>query len=162
MIAGMKEPQSLALRLLILFVIGTFATALNLTIKLQVTIGFSWWTLGRAPHSWLGWPTYALEATAIVVVGLWAGYRGMGPSKAPPSINGLIILSSVSSIFGLIVYSFMSPVTDFRITDDLRPFYSQLSFSLVAEALAEFTASMGIGAIAGRFLAIDNSRLREN
>lgn len=35
MILRMKEPQTLALKLMILVVIGTLATALNLTISLH-------------------------------------------------------------------------------------------------------------------------------
>ena len=72
--------KTVALKLMILVVIGTLATALNLSIGLQETIGLSWWGAGRDPHEWFGRPTFALEVTALSIVGVWGGYSTMGNS----------------------------------------------------------------------------------
>lgn len=113
----MNKP--VALKLMILVVIGTLATALNLSIGLQETIGISWWGAGRAPHEWFGWPTFALEVTALSIVGFWGGYSTLGNSGKVP-INGLLIVSSACAIFGLVMYSRMAPISDLRIPYDLR------------------------------------------
>lgn len=95
----MKEPQTLALKLMILVVIGTLATALNLTISLQDTISLSWWGEGRAPHGgFAGWPTLALEAAIVSIVGLWGGYKAATRS-GPLAIDTLIIVCGARNLW---------------------------------------------------------------
>jgi len=106
--------KTVALKLMILVVIGTLATALNLSISIQETIGISWWGAGRAPHEWFGWPTLALEVTAISIVGVWAGYSVPGNCGKVP-INGLLIVSSAFAIFGLVMYSRIAPISGINI-----------------------------------------------
>lgn len=151
--------KTVALKLMILVVIGTLATALNLSIGLQETIGISWWGTGRAPHEWFGWPTLALEVTALSIVGVWGGYSTMGNSGKVP-INGLLIFSSAFAIFGLVMYSRMAPISDLRIPDDLRARALQNFFTLTPELLAQLTALLGVGAIA-RLFATNDPRLKE-
>jgi hypothetical protein len=159
MIRQMKEPQTLALKLMILVVIGTLATGLNLTISLQDTISLSWWGGGRAPHpGFAGWPTLAFEAAILSIVALWGGYKA--ETRGPLAINALIIASAALAIFGLVVYSRMAPVSDLRIPDDLRSRASQLFFAFVPELLAQLIAQMGVGAVVGRFLASDEPHLK--
>jgi hypothetical protein len=158
MIRRMKELQTLALKLMILVVIGTLATALGLTITLQDTISIVWWGEGRAPHpGFAGWPTLALEAAILSIVALWAGYKA--EARGPLAIDALIIASAALAIFGLVAYSRMAPVSDLRIPDDLRSRASQLFFAFVPELLSQLLAQMGVGAIVGRFLASDAPRL---
>jgi len=156
----MKEPQTLALKLMILVGIGTLATALNLTISLQETISLSWWGEGRAPHpGFAGWPTLAREAATLSIVALWGGYKAATRSGSL-AIDVLIIASAALAIFGLVAYSRMAPVSDLRIPDDLRSRASQLVFGFIPELLAQLIAQMGVGAIVGRFLASDEPRLK--
>ena len=151
--------KTVALKLMILVVIGTLGAALNLSIGLQETIGISWWGAGRAPHEWFGWPTLALEVTALSIVGVWGGYSTMGNSGKVP-INGLLIVSSAFAIFGLVMYSRMAPISDLRIPYDLRSRSLQDFFTLTPEALAQLTALLGVGAIA-RLFATNDPRLKE-
>ncbi len=151
--------KTVALKLMILVVIGTLATALNLSIGLQETIGLSWWGAGRAPHEWFGWPTFALEVTALSIVGVWGGYSTMGNSGKVP-INGLLIVSLAFAILGLVMYSRMAPISDLRIPDDLRARALQYLFAWTPEGLAQLTALLGVGAIA-RLFATNDPRLKD-
>ena len=160
MIRPMKEPQTLALKLMVLVVIGTLATALNLTVSLQDTISLSWWGEAKAPQpGFAGWPTLALEAAVLSIIALWAGYRAATRS-GPLPIDTLIVASAALAIFGLVVYSRMAPVSDLRLPDDLRSRLSQLVFAFGPEQLAQLLAQMGVGAIVARFLASDAPPLK--
>jgi hypothetical protein len=160
MIRRMKEPQNLALKLMVLVVIGTLATALNLTVSLQETISLSWWGAGRAPHpGFAGWPTLALESAALSIIALWGGYKA-ATRNGPLPIDTLIMASAALAIFGLVAYSRMAPVSDLRIPDDLGSRASQMIFAFVPEQLAQLIAQMGIGAIVQSFLASDDPRLK--
>jgi hypothetical protein len=163
MIARMKAPQQVALRLVALVVISVFATALYNTMTLEETITVSWRGEAKAPDLIAGWATFALGSLIGTIVGIGVGYRAAdgSPRNLWLSTNTPIIASAAFTILGLVVYSQMTPVSDIRIPDDLRSRVFQNLFAYGSELMAQLLALMGVGATVRRFLASDE-RLKDS